>query len=714
MAVDRFHDQQLIGVGQVPSCRVSDNPERARSATFARSTVNVSLIHGGTIMKKVLPYLGASLSVLAASWATAAMAQDTKPFTDVPPTHWAYEAVTYLQQKDILKGYPEGYFKGKRTLTRYEFAVALQRALATIPTPNNGKDGAQGPPGPQGEPGPAGPPGMTPDEVAQLRALTQEFKNDLAQLGANVKDIQNRLDALSRDVADIKDRLNKMIQFNGELFAGFRSDRSRYDFIDYGGTIRHMNGSMFQNVDSLNDFHLKATGNLPGGVKATVDLVTSNYLSYAANGATGNLLGSGGANPNATLPQQTTLYQAQLSIPINGFGNNTELIIGRFKNQVTPLTYYRPDTDPYFNLPWYNDGNYVQDGFMLESKFGSARTSLWAGSYTNLTATSAGFLLNRPLVGAVYGPRTFAQTQPFGLSYNPFGVGAFGDDRGQILPNQSAGLHVGIPIKKIGEFGATIIDFGGGATTPNVGAFFNNVVVYGLNFKLRSFGRFNISGEAAKSVTQLGISNGDPSEINEDNNAFNLNLSYNSGPIKATATYQYIDPRFGAPGYWNKIGNWYNPTNIQGPGVRVNYDFTKSIVGYLGGDWYSGARNRVFNGGTVSETGLTTGSSLLRAVTGVKYNINKRINVGADYEGVFWDLSGAVTPTGGRSKPIEQFITAKVGLNLASNTVLNLAYQIISSNDAGGGFGTVVPGVFGSAGGSSNASVFTTQVAVKF
>jgi hypothetical protein len=676
-------------------------------------------------MKKVLPYLGASLSILAASWATAAIAQDnTKPFQDVPTTHWAYEAVTSLQQKDIIKGYPEGYFRGKRTLTRYEFAVALDRALKSIGT-IKGEKGDPGAPGAAGDVGPkgdVGPPGMTPDEVMQLKALTQEFKNELAQLGANVKDIQSRLDALSRDVADIKDRLNKMVQIHGEFFTGFRSDRSRYNFIDYGGAIRNASGSNFENVDALHDFHLLATANLPGGVKFLGDLVTSNYLSYTADaGRTGNALGgNSAANPTSGLAEQTAIYQAELSIPINGFGGNTTLEVGRYKNQVTPLTYFRPDTDPYFNLPWYDDGNYVEDGFKLSSKFGSATTTLWAGSYASLT-TNNGLVLNRPLVGAVYGPRTLGETQPFGLSFGTLGsFGVFNDDRGQILPNQSAGLHVGIPIAKIGEFGATIIDFGGGTAsnvvTPQVGAYYNNVVVYGLNFKLRSFGRFNISGEAAKSVTQLGISNGDPSEINDDNNAFNANVSYNSGPVKATLTYQYVDPRFGAPGYWNKIGNWYNPTNIMGPSARVNYNFTHALVGFLGGDYYTAARNRIFTAIDGSATGFTKGSSLYRGVAGVKYNINKYLNVGADYEGVFWDLSGAVTPSGSSSKPIEQYITAKLGLNLASNTVLNVAYQIISSNDAGGGFGSVVPGAAAgsSAGASSNASVFTTQVAVHF
>ena len=46
-----------------------------------------------------------------------------------------------------------------------------------------------------------------------------------------------------------------------------------------------------------------------------------------------------------------------MDIPIGGFGSNTVFTVGRYKNQVTPLTYYRPDTDAYFDLPWYDDGN---------------------------------------------------------------------------------------------------------------------------------------------------------------------------------------------------------------------------------------------------------------------------------------------------------------------------------------------------------------------
>src|SRR5947209_1875573 len=134
-------------------------------------------------MRNARPYLGTALAVLALSWVSAVKAQDVKPFEDVKPDHWAYQAVTDLQQKGIITGYPDHHFNGQRTLTRYEFAVALKRALDKIGTIQGtaGPAGPQGPPGPAGEAGPAGPvgpPGMTPAEVDELRRLTQLFKDE--------------------------------------------------------------------------------------------------------------------------------------------------------------------------------------------------------------------------------------------------------------------------------------------------------------------------------------------------------------------------------------------------------------------------------------------------------------------------------------------------------------------------------------------------------
>jgi len=692
-------------------------------------------------MRKVWPFLGVALSALALAWSLPATAQDNggqaanpaaaQPFRDVPDTHWAYQAVTDLQQKGILIGYPDGYFRGKRTLTRYEFAVALERALKSLPPPGTGP---QGPPGEAGPAGPPGPPGMTPDEVAELRRLTDEFKNELASLGNNVRDINNRLDQLARDVADIRSRLEHMIQFNGNFFVGARADRSRYGFVDYSGAARPAGAGLLDSTNIANDFQLEAHAHLPGGVMFNGSLLASNYIGYRG--------GELGVTPVAAIvpkgnAEAVGLYQAELDIPIGSFGANTMLTVGRFKHQVTPLTYFRPNTDAYFDVPWYDDGSFVEDGFKLASKFGSATTSLWAGQYDTTNTTLSG-PINQPIVGAAFGPRLFTAGPYAGLGNGlfpnrPIGTGL--ENNGAILANKSAGVHIGIPLFHFGEAGLTLMDF----TTSKFEALpltafnpFNNVVVYGANVRLNAIGHFLVSGEWAKSVTQVDYHIGDGLP-NNDNNAFLLNAGYTSGPLAATIGYMYIDPRFGAPGYWDKIGAWYNPTNVAGPFVNVHYNFSNAIQGYLGGEFFEGARNRGAGSagiapGTPIGTGIVgngfgIGDKIYRGTAGVKWNLSRMVNLRADYEGDFWDFGPNDSGTGAHAKPIEQYVTFGAGLNLASNTVLKLAYQIISVRDVGGGFGGLYDGggpfdnvgsPFAVPGGVTNASVFTTQVAVHF
>lgn len=56
-------------------------------------------------------------------------------YKDVPQTHWAYDAIFELSQKGVMIGYfdkNDKSFKGERNLTRYEFALALAKAMIKI------------------------------------------------------------------------------------------------------------------------------------------------------------------------------------------------------------------------------------------------------------------------------------------------------------------------------------------------------------------------------------------------------------------------------------------------------------------------------------------------------------------------------------------------------------------------------------------------------
>ena len=84
-------------------------------------------------MKKLLSNIItlAFFSVLLISPAKAdyTLEQGPDSYPDLPQNHWAYEAVATMARSGLVKGYPDGEFKGDRTMTRYEFAQIIQNAI---------------------------------------------------------------------------------------------------------------------------------------------------------------------------------------------------------------------------------------------------------------------------------------------------------------------------------------------------------------------------------------------------------------------------------------------------------------------------------------------------------------------------------------------------------------------------------------------------------
>src|SRR6266849_5147256 len=54
------------------------------------------------------------------------------PFSDVPSGHPAYPAVSQLARKELVFGYPDGTFGGRRVMRRWEFALALWRVVVRV------------------------------------------------------------------------------------------------------------------------------------------------------------------------------------------------------------------------------------------------------------------------------------------------------------------------------------------------------------------------------------------------------------------------------------------------------------------------------------------------------------------------------------------------------------------------------------------------------
>lgn len=119
--------------------------------------------------------------------------------SDIPPGHWAREAVEYLVARGYMVGHPDGSFQGDRPATRYELAMALYRVVALRPE-------------------------LVLDEgaMAALRPLLRELAEEMRlvdrqegsgqgmpQEGVDIPDLADmraRLDQLEKDLAALAER----------------------------------------------------------------------------------------------------------------------------------------------------------------------------------------------------------------------------------------------------------------------------------------------------------------------------------------------------------------------------------------------------------------------------------------------------------------------------------------------------------------------------
>lgn len=395
--------------------------------------------------KKMALWAGAAigLGVLAPG---AAHAQGG-PFTDVPPTHWAYDAVQSLAQRGIFTGYPDNTFQGKRALTRYEFAVALQRMLTDIqrlieshthPAAAGGP-GARGPAGPKGDPGPVGPPGppgsaggvdpnalnelrrqdqLLRNDINALQKLAQEFSSELASLGANVDQIKRQLQALSDRVGRIEEQLARMPKITGAVNIGFRAAAVTADggprpfenppadgylgLIDRDGRLLNANSNILDRVNAFYDIDLGVTANISDVATARLLLNAGNYMKGYLNNRIsqvspfidGSVEGqsqqpTAGGLTNFTV-EDVVPYYLYIETPLRLGGVGTQLTVGKFGHQFTPYTLKMADVDSYF----YNDktdlGDYPITGARATFRAVGLNFSAYAGVHnTDYAALSS-------------------------------------------------------------------------------------------------------------------------------------------------------------------------------------------------------------------------------------------------------------------------------------------------------------------------------------
>ncbi|HHP7243695.1 MAG TPA: iron uptake porin, partial [Elainellaceae cyanobacterium] len=138
-----------------------------------------------------------------------AMAQITSVsrLSDVQSTDWAYQALRSLVERyGVIVGYPDGTFRGNRSLSRYEFAVAVLAALDRI-TELIDQGLADR---------------VERDDLDTLLRLQTEFAADLALLGGRMRSLESRTALIEANRFSITTKLS------GEAIFAF-SGRSGVD-----------------------------------------------------------------------------------------------------------------------------------------------------------------------------------------------------------------------------------------------------------------------------------------------------------------------------------------------------------------------------------------------------------------------------------------------------------------------------------------------------
>lgn len=126
-------------------------------------------------------------AVAAALVAGPAMGAQERSFQKVALTHWAYASVRLLESAGYQTGSPEGTFDGRRGLTRYEFAVAVERIYRAL----------------QPRVLAAAEPGTLRQSLREFGHLLGEFDDEIKGLGADV-------DELRQQVRTMEERLQRM------------------------------------------------------------------------------------------------------------------------------------------------------------------------------------------------------------------------------------------------------------------------------------------------------------------------------------------------------------------------------------------------------------------------------------------------------------------------------------------------------------------------
>ncbi len=207
-------------------------------------------------------------TIIASSAMILALANiaSADPFSDLPTSHWAYEAVKSMAEKGIIQGFPDNTFKGNTNVTRYQIAMITAQALANIEEKKANVAGS---------------------DLDSLEKLTVEFADELSLLGVKITSLEDNMQVLKDDVSTLKkDLLNIKSNYNN---GKFQKVKLTGDFLirNYNAEMKNAPNTHFHRTGS--QLRLQMDAQIDENVKAVARwrMIDDNNNDWGNPGALG-------------------------------------------------------------------------------------------------------------------------------------------------------------------------------------------------------------------------------------------------------------------------------------------------------------------------------------------------------------------------------------------------------------------------------------------
>lgn len=626
-------------------------------------------------------------AVLGVALVAPAFAQDN--FPDVPENHWAYQALENLKDK-VLFGYPDGFYRGPRMTSRYEFAVALDKIWKLMMAQFDGLNGKVTSLENMIKNMPSGGNQDLAKQLADLKAdvnSMKSWKSSIDTMQKMVKEFEPQLEKLGVDVNSMKDQMSEMdkrvtalenrtqaIKIGAEvdvLILGGHSSDGNFGVTPDGRVLGEGAGS-YAGVPvgmdkDLNIFH-EAYITLQGGKEGEPQFNGVLYVGNAFAGLGGLDNMAFGTSFDDTADTAVGFGKLSVSFGTALAGQGMHVQLGRVGYKVGPYLFQRQSfTSGYYQNDWRDNGEFIFDGGIVDFMFGKVALTVFGGRNSDRTLnTGAGGVDINPIG---FGGGTVDRTLGVALNFplNDMGnvkLAYLFHDSDTLIPDVNPGLAGNQPANRLNVFGA------------EANLKFNNVHFYGA-------------------YSQSNFSENTHNALDDDNTAWSAALGYHGSNWGVKAGYRTVENNFAAAGDWGRIGTWYNPTNVRGWNVGVHFNPSQDFTIWGKGEQLEGDQNIV---GAV----LGKDDDVTSIKVGLDYKLNNYVNLGLSYENVDWNFSGVA------NDPFQRWYTLNVGYNVSTNTSLMFTYMFSDAD----GKAIFLPGMPGA--GKFRGGLFGTQLKIKF